>query len=226
MIIQPPPNVTGSLHLGHAQRTTVEDLMVRHARMLGRPSLFLPGLDHASSPRSSCSTASSPRRARPAQSLGRERYLERMRAFIDATREVILDQQRRLGGSLRLGPPAVHDGRGLGARAVRVAFDRLYRDGLAYRTEALINWCPGCRTSVSDLEVIPTPETGTLWRVRYHLVDPATGAPDPDATVTVATTRPETILGDTAVAVHPDDPRYASLVGRPCASRSWSATCP
>jgi valyl-tRNA synthetase len=100
------------------------------------------------------------------------------------------------------------------ARAVRVAFERLYRDGLAYRTEALVNWCPGCATSVSDLEVIPTPETGTLWTVRYHLVDPAAGAPDPDATIAVATTRPETILGDTAVAVHPDDPRYASLVGR------------
>ena len=93
-------------------------------------------------------------------------------------------------------------------------FLRLYRKDLAYRAEALVNWCPGCRTSVSDLEVIPTPETGSIWRVRYHLVDEATGAPDPDATVTVATTRPETILGDTAVAVHPDDPRYADLVGR------------
>ena len=117
---------------------------------------------------------------------------------------------RGLGG---LEPPPIHDGRGLG-RAVRVAFERLYRDGLAYRTEALINWCPGCRTSVSDLEVIPTPETGTLWFVRYHLIDEATGQPDPDAWVTVATTRPETILGDTAVAVHPDDERYRDLVGR------------
>ena len=100
------------------------------------------------------------------------------------------------------------------ARAVRVAFDRLYRDGLAYRTEALVNWCPGCRTSVSDLEVVPTEETGTLWSVRYHLVDPATGEPSADETITVATTRPETILGDTAVAVHPDDERYAALIGR------------
>ena len=86
---------------------------------------------------------------------------------------------------------------------------RLYRDGLAYRTEALVNWCPGCRTSVSDLEVISTPETGTLWSIRYHLIDEATGEPDPAPTITVATTRPETILGDTAVAVHPDDARYA-----------------
>jgi len=100
------------------------------------------------------------------------------------------------------------------AKAVRTAFERLYRADLAYRTEALVNWCPGCRTSVSDLEVVATPETGTLWSVRYHLIEPATGRPDPDAGIVVATTRPETILGDTAVAVHPDDPRYAALVGR------------
>ena len=100
------------------------------------------------------------------------------------------------------------------ARAVRVSFKRLYDDGLAYRAEALINWCPGCRTSVSDLEVIPTPETGTLWTVRYHVIDAATGQPDPDRWIAVATTRPETILGDTAVAVHPDDDRYRELVGR------------
>ena len=136
-----------------------------------------------------------------------------MRAFVAETREIMLGQQRRVGGScdwsrLRY---TMDDG---SARAVRVAFTRLYRDGLAYRTEALINWCPGCRTSVSDLEVIPTPETGTLWSIRYHLIDEATGEPDPDATITVATTRPETILGDTAVAVHPDDERYAALVGR------------
>jgi valyl-tRNA synthetase len=100
------------------------------------------------------------------------------------------------------------------SRAVREAFFRLYRDVLAYRTEALINWCPGCRTSVSDLEVIPTPETGTLWTIRYHLVDEGTGEPSPTETISVATTRPETILGDTAVAVHPDDERYRELVGR------------
>ncbi len=213
VIIQPPPNVTGSLHLGHAQRTTVEDLMIRHARMAGRPALFLPGLDHASIAAQFVLDGILATEGESRASLGRERYLERMRAFIAATREVILTQQRRLGGScdwsrLRF---TMDDG---SAKAVRVAFERLYRDGLAYRTEALVNWCPGCRTSVSDLEVIPTPESGLLWRVRYHLLDPATGAPDPAATLSVATTRPETILGDTAVAVHPDDARYAALVGR------------
>jgi valyl-tRNA synthetase len=213
VIIQPPPNVTGSLHLGHAQRTTVEDLMIRHARMLGHPTLFLPGLDHASIAAQFVLDRMLAKEGESRATLGRDRYLERMRAFVAATREVMLTQQRRVGGScdwdrLRFTMDEVS------ARAVREAFLRLYRKGLAYRAEALVNWCPGCRTSVSDLEVIPTPETGSLWRVRYHLVDEATGAPDPVATLTVATTRPETILGDTAVAVHPDDARYASIVGR------------
>ena len=212
-LIQPPPNVTGSLHLGHAQRTTVEDLMVRHARMLGRPTLFLPGLDHASIGAQFVLDRILAREGQSRATLGRERYLERMDAFIAETRSVILDQQRRVGGScdwsrLRFTMDEVS------ARAVREAFFRLHEKGLAYRAEALVNWCPGCRTSVSDLEVIPTPETGTLWRVRYHLVDAATGLPMPDETIAVATTRPETILGDTAVAVHPDDPRYTSVVGR------------
>jgi valyl-tRNA synthetase len=212
-IIQPPPNVTGSLHLGHAQRTAVEDLMVRHARMRGHPTLFLPGLDHASIAAQFVLDGIIARDGETRQSLGRERYLERMRAFVAETREVMLGQQRRVGASadwsrLRY----TMDDRS--AEAVRVAFERLYRDGLAYRTEALVNWCPGCRTSVSDLEVVPTPETGTLWSIRYHLLDEGSGTPDPDRTITVATTRPETILGDTAVAVHPDDDRYRDLVGR------------
>ena len=111
------------------------------------------------------------------------------------------------------------------ARAVRVSFKRLYDDGLAYRAEALINWCPGCRTSVSDLEVIPTPGDGTLWTIRYHVIDEGTGQPDPDRRITVATTRPETILGDTAVAVHPEDDRYRRSSAGASGSRSSSATC-
>jgi valyl-tRNA synthetase len=212
-ITQPPPNITGSLHLGHAQRTAVEDLLIRHARMRGHPALFLPGVDHASIAAQYVLDRIIAAEGETRESLGRERYLERMWRFINETREVMLGQQRRLGAStdwsrLRF---TMDDG---SAKAVRVAFERLYRDGLAYRTEALINWCPGCRTSVSDLETIPTPETGTLWTIRYHLIDPATGRPSPTETVSVATTRPETILGDTAVAVHPDDERYAGIVGR------------
>jgi valyl-tRNA synthetase len=212
-IIQPPPNITGSLHLGHAQRTAVEDLLIRHARMRGHATLFLPGLDHASIAAQYVLDRIIAAEGESRQSLGRERYLERMWRFIDETREVMLGQQRRLGASadwsrLRFTMDEVS------SRAVREAFSRLYRDGLAYRTEALVNWCPGCLTSVSDLEVIPTPETGTLWTIRYHLLDETSGEPSSTDTISVATTRPETILGDTAVAVHPDDDRYRELVGR------------
>ena len=214
-IIQPPPNVTGSLHLGHAQRTAVEDLMIRHARMRGQRALFLPGLDHASIAAQVVLDRMLGEEGESRNSLGRERYLARMADFVSATREVILGQQRRVGASADWGRLRfTMDERS--AKAVRVAFERLYRADLAYRTEALVTWCPGCLTSVSDLEVVPTPETGTLWSIAYHLVDAAGGAvdPDPAATIIVATTRPETLLGDTAVAVHPDDERYANLVGR------------
>ena len=158
-IIQPPPNVTGSLHLGHAQRTAVEDLMIRHARMRGHRALFLPGLDHASIAAQFVLDGILAKEGESRQSLGRERYLERMREFVATTREVMLAQQRRVGASADWGRLryTMDDG---SAKAVRVAFNRLYEADLAYRTEALVNWCPGCRTSVSDLEVIATPETG------------------------------------------------------------------
>ncbi len=213
VIIQPPPNITGSLHLGHAQRSGVEDLMIRHARMQGRPALFLPGLDHASIAAQVVLDRIIAAEGETRASLGRDRYLARMWQFIDETKGVILGQQRRLGASIDWGRLRFTMDE-VSSRAVREAFHRLYREGLAYRNETLINWCPGCRTSLSDLEVIATPETGTLWTVRYRLVDEATGADDPGAFITVATTRPETILGDTGVAVHPDDPRYSHLVGR------------
>ncbi|MEO5918401.1 MAG: valine--tRNA ligase [Candidatus Limnocylindrales bacterium] len=212
VIIQPPPNITGALHLGHALTSTVEDLMIRHARMSGRPTLWLPGLDHASIAAQYVLDRIIAADGQTREELGRERYLERMWQFINTTREVMLGQQRRIGASLDWGRLrfTMDD---VSSRAVRTAFARLYRDGLAYRTEALINWCPGCRTSVSDLEVIPTEETGSLWTLRYHLLD-ASGDPSPDSWISVATTRPETILGDTAVAVHPDDSRYTAFVGQ------------
>ena len=213
VIIQPPPNVTGSLHLGHAQRSTVEDLMTRHARMQGRPALFLPGLDHASIAAQYVLDKILAKKGETRQSLGREKYLAAMWEFINETRLTILSQQRRVGASLDMSRLRFTMDE-VSARAVREAFLRLYGEGLAYRTEALIHWCPGCRTSVSDLEVIPTETTGSLWTMRYHLINEATGAPDPEAWIAVATTRPETLLGDTAVAVNPEDPRYTALVGR------------
>jgi valyl-tRNA synthetase len=213
VIIQPPPNITGALHLGHALTFTLEDTMIRHARMQGHETLWVPGLDHASIAAQYVLDQIIAAQGESRESLGRERYLERMWQFINTTREVMLGQERRLGASADWGRLrfTMDDG---SARAVRVSFKQLHDDGLAYRAEGLINWCPGCRTSVSDLEVVPTPESGTLWSIRYHLIDRSTGEPSPDETITVATTRPETILGDTAVAVHPDDERYRALVGR------------
>jgi valyl-tRNA synthetase len=213
VVIQPPPNVTGSLHLGHAQRSTVEDLMTRHARMQRRPALFLPGLDHASIAAQYVLDKILAAKGETRQSLGRDEYLEAMWEFVRTTRETILSQQRRVGASLDMSRLRFTMDE-VSAGAVREAFLRLYREGLAYRTEALIHWCPGCKTSVSDLEVIPTETTGSLWTMRYHLIDEATGAPDANAWIAVATTRPETLLGDTAVAVNPEDPRYSALVGR------------
>ena len=212
VIIQPPPNVTGALHLGHAQRTTVEDALIRHARMQRRPALWLPGKDHASIAAQFVLDRIIAAEGESRESLGRERYLDRMWQFVLGVRDTISDQHHRLGASAdwkreRFTMDEVS------ARAVRTSFKRLYDDGLVYRSEALINWCPACNTSLSDLEVIAKPEQGSLWTIRYHLLDEE-GRPDQAAWVAVATTRPETLLGDTAVAVHPADPRYRELVGR------------
>ena len=212
VVTQPPPNVTGALHLGHALTATVEDAFVRYHRMRGDDTLWLPGVDHASIAAQFVLDRIIAEEGESRASLGRERYLERMWQFMDETRDVIGEQHRRLGASLdwtRL-RFTMDD---FSARAVRVAFKRLWDAGLVYRGEALVNWCPRCRTTISDLENIHREETGTLWTVRYHLAR-EDGTPDPDRWISVATTRPETILGDTAVAVHPDDDRYRDLVGR------------
>ena len=212
VIIMPPPNVTGALHNGHAVFVTLEDTMIRYHRMRGDDTLWLPGVDHASIAAQFVLDKRLAEAGESRASLGRDRYLEKMWEFMGETRGVIGDQMRRLGASadwtrerFTMDP--------ISARAVRVAFKRLHDAGLVYRGEALVNWCPRCRTTISDLENIHRDETGTLWTVRYHLAAPD-GSPDPDAWISVATTRPETILGDTAVAVHPDDERYRALVGR------------
>jgi valyl-tRNA synthetase len=212
VIIQPPPNVTGSLHVGHALTATVEDTLIRYHRMKGDDALWLPGVDHAGIAAQFVLDKILAEEGESRSSLGRERYLERMWQFMDETRSIITSQHQRLGASLdwtrlRFTMDEVS------ARAVRVAFKGLHDAGLAYRGEALVNWCPRCRTTISDLENIHREEMGTLWTVRYQLAGPD-GSPDPDGWMSVATTRPETILGDTAIAVHPDDERYRSLVGR------------
>ena len=212
VIIQPPPNVTGALHLGHALTATVEDTLVRYHRMRGDDTLWLPGVDHASIAAQFVLDRIIADEGESRASLGRERYLERMWRFMDETRGIMGMQHRRLGASADWTRERFTMDAG-SARAVRVAFKRLWDAGLAYRGEALVNWCPRCRTTISDLENIHREITGTLWTIRYHLAR-EDGSPDPDAWIAVATTRPETLLGDTAVAVHPEDDRYRDLVGR------------
>jgi len=211
VIIMPPPNVTGSLHTGHALFVTAEDLMIRYHRMRGDDTLWLPGVDHASIAAQFVLDKLLADEGESRESLGRERYLERMWRFMDETRDAISLQLRRLGASADWTRNRFTMDAG-SARAVRVAFKRLWDASLVYRGEALVNWCPRCRTTISDLENVHRDQMGTLWTIRYHLAG-ADGAPDPDRWVPVATTRPETMLGDVAVAVHPDDERYRPLVG-------------
>ena len=181
--------------------------------MRGDDTLWLPGVDHASIAAQFVLDKIIAEEGETRASLGRERYLERMWQFMDETRDVIGRAASDASGRaldwtrLRFTMDAGS------ARAVRVAFKRLWDAGLVYRGEALVNWCPRCRTTISDLENVHREETGTLWTIRYHLAR-EDGTPDPDRWISVATTRPETILGDTAVAVHPDDDRYRDLVGR------------
>jgi valyl-tRNA synthetase len=212
VVIMPPPNVTGALHNGHAVFVTLEDLLVRYHRMRGDDALWLPGADHASIAAQFVLDKILAEEGETRTSLGRDRYLERMWRFMDETRPIITLQMRRLGASADWSRLRFTMDEG-SARAVRVAFKRLWDAGLAYRGEALINWCPRCRTTLSDLENVHRDETGTLWTVRYHL-EGELGVPDPERWISVATTRPETILGDVAVAVHPADERFAGLVGQ------------
>ncbi len=212
VIIQPPPNVTGALHIGHALVATIEDTLVRYHRMRGDDTLWLPGADHASIGAQFVLDKILAAEGESRASLGRERYLARMWQFMDATRPVIGMQHRRLGASVDWSRERFTMDE-VSARAVRTAFKRLWDAGLVYRGEAMVTWCPRCLTTISDLETVHREEEGTLWTIRYHLERPD-GTPDPDAWISVATTRPETLLGDTAVAVHPDDERYRELVGR------------
>ncbi len=212
VITQPPPNVTGALHTGHALVVTIEDTLIRYHRMRGDDTLWLPGADHASIGAQFVLDKIIAEEGETRASLGRERYLERMWQFMDETRPIIGEQHRRLGASLDWSRERFTMDE-ISARAVRTAFKRLWDAGLVYRGEALVTWCPRCLTTISDLENVHRDETGTIWTLRYHL-EGSDGEPDPDAWISVATTRPETLLGDTAVAVHPDDERYRALVGR------------
>jgi len=203
----PPPNVTGKLHLGHAMFVSMEDLMIRYHRMKGIPTLWVPGADHAGIATQLLVERALAKEGITREELGREKFLERTWAWKEEYGGHITSQIRRLGASCdwRYERFTLDDGL---SKAVREAFVRLYEKGLIYRGPRLINWSPGLQTAVSDLEVEYSDESGKLYYFKYMLAD---GSGD---YLPVATTRPETILGDTAVAVHPDDDRYKKFVGK------------
>jgi valyl-tRNA synthetase len=202
----PPPNVTGTLHMGHAFNQTVMDALTRYHRMRGDNTLWLPGTDHAG-----IATQIVVERQLDAQritrhDLGREKFVERVWAWKEESGSTITRQMRRMGASTDWSLEYFTMDPKLSA-VVREVFVRLHEQGLVYRGKRLVNWDPDLLTAVSDLEVVSEEEEGQLWHIRYPLADGS-------GTITVATTRPETMLGDTAVMVHPEDERYASLVGR------------
>jgi valyl-tRNA synthetase len=203
----PPPNVTGELHLGHALFVSMEDLMIRHMRMKGVPALWVPGSDHAGIATQLKVEKSLLKEGTSREAIGREEFLKRTWAWKEKYGGMIQLQIRRLGASCDWTRERFTLDEGL-SKAVREAFVRLYEKGLIYRGPRMINWSPGLRTAVSDLEVEYSDEMGTLYYFKYAFTD------EPDAFIPVATTRPETILGDTAVCVHPDDERYKKYIGR------------
>ena len=205
-IVIPPPNVTGRLHMGHALNITLQDLLVRWKRMKGLNVLWLPGTDHAGIATQNVVERELAEQGKRRADLGREAFEEMVWKWKEEAEVNILGQIRRLGCSCDWSRRRFTLDEGL-SRAVREVFVRLYEDGLIYRGEYLVNWCPRCTTAISDLEVEHQRVQGKLWHVRYPLKEG-------DEFVVVATTRPETMLGDTAVAVHPEDDRYANLQNR------------
>ncbi len=205
-IIMPPPNITGDLHMGHALTDTLEDIMTRWHRMKGDSALWLPGLDHASIAAQVVVERQLAKEGLSRHQVGREKFVERVREWAKTCRSNITSQHQRLGASCDWSRErfTMDEGPSL---AVRTAFVRLYNKGLIYRGQRIINWCPRCTTALSDLEVDHLDISGELYYIRYHLVD------SPDY-ITVATTRPETLLGDTGVAVNPNDARYKDLIGK------------
>ncbi|MFO0032878.1 MAG: valine--tRNA ligase [Cyanobacteriota bacterium] len=211
-VVIPPPNVTGSLHMGHAFNTALIDTIVRFQRLRGKNVLCLPGTDHASIAVQTILEKQLIAEGGSKHDLGRDAFLERAWAWKAESGGTIVGQLRRLGYSVDWQRERFTLDPGLN-RAVVEAFVRLHEQGLIYRGEYLVNWCPASGSAVSDLEVEMKEVEGHLWHLRYPLTPLAEGAAAPDHLV-VATTRPETMLGDTAVAVNPNDPRYAQLVGR------------
>jgi valyl-tRNA synthetase len=205
-IVIPPPNVTGSLHMGHALQHTLHDILVRWKRMSGFNTLWLPGTDHASIAVHYVLDKQLEKENKSRFNLGREEFLKTAWEWKRSSGGTILNQMRRMGVSCDWKRERFTLDEQLSQAVVEV-FVRLYEEGLIYRGEYIVNWCPRCKTAISDLEVVYQEKRGKLWHIKYPIINSS-------EFVTVATTRPETMLGDTAVAVHPDDPRYRHLIGK------------
>ena len=213
VISMPPPNVTGALHLGHAITATIEDILIRYHRMLGDDTLWVPGEDHAGIATQTVVERLLTQEGTDRHEIGREAFIERVWQWVNQYKSRIQNQHRRLGASCDWSRERFTLDEGL-SKAVREVFVRLYEEGLIYRGERIINWCPRCMSALSDLEVNHVDTPGTLTYVRYPLKPEAGEEDEPTEYISVATTRPETILGDTAIAVNPKDPRYQALIGR------------
>jgi valyl-tRNA synthetase len=213
-IVIPPPNVTGSLHMGHALNNTLQDILCRFERMRGRDVLWQPGIDHAGIATQMVVERQLMERQEPGRrDLGRAGFLERVWQWKAESGGVIFNQLKRLGASCDWSRERFTMDEGL-SRAVVKVFVELYREGLIYKDKRLVNWDPKLLTAISDLEVQQVEVKGSLWYLRYPLEGKTFDPEDPESFIVVATTRPETMLGDSAVAVHPDDERYAHLVGK------------
>lgn len=205
-IVIPPPNITGQLHMGHAMDETLQDILIRWRRMQGYSALWLPGTDHASIATEAKIVEAMRQEGISKDDLGREKFLERAWAWKEKYGGRIVEQLKKLGSSCDWERERFTMDEGCN-EAVREVFVRLYEKGLIYRGERIINWCPHCKTSISDAEVEFAEHDGNFWHLRYPLKDGS-------GYVELATTRPETMLGDTAVAVHPEDERYKDLIGK------------
>jgi len=205
-IVIPPPNVTGMLTMGHVLNNTLQDILIRHQRMLGHETLWLPGTDHAGIATQNVVEKALAKEKLSRHDLGREKFLDRVWSWKEKYGGIILSQLKKLGCSCDWERERFTMDAGL-SDAVQRSFVKLYQDGLIYKGKYIINWCPRCRTALSDEEKIPEDTNGSLWYIRYP-------RKDGKGHVVVATTRPETMLGDVAVAVNPHDERYADLIGK------------
>jgi valyl-tRNA synthetase len=213
-IVIPPPNVTGSLHMGHALNNTLQDVLCRFERMRGKDVIWQPGTDHAGIATQMVVERQLMERQQPGRrEMGREAFLKRVWEWKAESGGAIVNQLKRLGASCDWSRERFTMDEGL-SRAVLKVFVALYRDGLIYKDKRLVNWDPKLLTAISDLEVVQVETKGHLWHLRYPIEGKTFNAEDPSTFIVVATTRPETMLGDTAVAVHPKDERYKKLVGK------------